>query len=198
MTDRIRCFFLEPVERYELSLRRYTFDSDAAGKCAASGYGYHNASAAIGQAGIERCPVVRDRQPVHGDHWPHDDGRWPAKCACGYAFALGDEWQFNPDQLFRRSDNGELATLRGAPVGAMWDAHWLAECTGYKRVDGVTLAVKTPAGDWCVDGPSYGGGKVSGPGWTRTGKAPEVTAKPSIHFPGEYHGWLTDGWLVRC
>jgi len=198
MTDRIRCFWLEPVERYELSLRRYTSSADTREKCTASGYGYHNASAVLGRAGIERCPVVREGQPVHGDHWPHDDGRWPATCACGYAFVLGDEWQFNLDQLFKRSDSDELVTLRSAPAGAMYDARWMADNGSYKRIDGITLVVKTPAGEWCVDGPSYDGGKISGPGWTRSGKVPDVTARPSIHFPGQYHGWLTDGWLIAC
>lgn len=198
MTDRVRCFWLDPVERFELSLRRYTSTADTREKCTASGYGYHNASTVIGQAGIEACPVVSEGRPVHGDHWPHDDARWPAKCACGYTFVLGDEWQFNPDQLFRRSDSGELVTLRGAPIGAMWDAHWMADNHSYKRIDGVTLCVRTPGGEWCVDGPSYNDSKVSGPGWTRTGKVPDITAKPSIHIPGKYHGWLTDGWLTDC
>jgi len=193
----IHCVWLEPVARFELSLRRFTFSLGADGICHASSLGYHNASAVLGQAGIERCPMVREGQPVHGDNWPHDDGRWPATCACGYTFVLGDEWQFNPDQLFRRSDTGELVTLSAAPAGAMYDAHWMGELSSYKRVEGITLVVKTPAGEWCVDGPSYAEGKVSGRGWTRSGKVPNITAKPDVYFPNGYRGRLVAGRLMR-
>jgi hypothetical protein len=54
------------------------------------------------------------------------------------------------------------------------------------------LVVRTPAGDWWVDG------MIEGPGWQRTGTPPYVSAKPSIILIRgalEYHGWLQDGLL---
>jgi hypothetical protein len=56
------------------------------------------------------------------------------------------------------------------------------------------VALPPDGGDdlWMVDGTAS-----NGPGWTREGKPPKVTARPSILTP-RYHGWLTDGFLVRC
>jgi hypothetical protein len=54
-------------------------------------------------------------------------------------------------KLYRRSDTGELVTLGDAPVGAMWDAHWMAHGDVRTGPDGITLAIRTPGGDWLVD-----------------------------------------------
>jgi hypothetical protein len=89
-----------------------------------------------------------------------------------------------------------------APPGAMWNAHWFRECRHesglyYDRnPDGIVLCVRTPGGDWIVDGPSFRDKKESG-SWTRTGTIPNVTVTPSILQPN-YHGWLRNGQLVRC
>lgn len=90
-----------------------------------------------------------------------------------------------------------------APVGAMWDCDWMRDHKmdsglAYNRnPDGVVLAVRTPGGDWVVDGPSFCNRVESG-SWSRTGTIPNVTATPSIDIPGKYHGWLRDGYLVEC
>ena len=81
----------------------------------------------------------------------------------------------------------------------MWYADWMGQ--NYIGPDGHALVVRTPSGDWAVDGPSSGGGK-----WTRTGTVPNITVTPSIvmgpHKDAEgkilkpgYHGWLRDGAL---
>jgi hypothetical protein len=75
----------------------------------------------------------------------------------------------------------------------MYDAYWMKDFSDYKkRSDGIMLCVKTPGGDWIVDGPSNNGN-----GWERTGTVPKITATPSI-LMARYHGWLRDGWLVEC
>jgi hypothetical protein len=197
MPDAIRCFWLEPTDEWELSLRRYVTSHDTARQCATSGIGYHNAEAAIGRGVAAAAPKLIDGQPLSGDVFPHDDPRWPARCACGYEFRAGDAWQFNARPLYRRRDTSELVTLGGAPVGAMWDAHWMGE--EYRGPDGIALCIKTPGGDWLVDGPAYADGQVKAErGWSRSGALPEVTASPSIEIPSRYHGWLRAGVLVAC
>lgn len=180
----IKCFWLEPTEFVEKTLRRFRFTDR--GYCP-SGRSGCDASVVLGRCAKSDCPSD------HGDVWPHDDPWWPKKCAyCGQQFNDGDEWQFNPHLLYRREDTGDLVTLHAAPVGAMWHAripHW----DRFKRnSDGINLVVRTPGGDWMVDGPSSNGN-----GWERTGQVPNVTATPSI-IVGPYHGWLRDGLLVSC
>lgn len=197
MGARIKCFFLEPAPWAEESFRRFTWSNET--KCPGPA-GYHTVSV-----------VVSPKVPWDKEHNGEGnlaekelrkDPRWPEKCVCGYVFTPEDQWQHNFDRLYTRSDNSELVTLRSAPVGAMWDAHWMSD--RYKGPDGLHLIVKTPGGDWPVDGPSSGGGK-----WTREGKVPNITAKPSILFPPTtttdgrvlekgYHGFLTNGFLEEC
>ena len=185
----IKCFFLKPIKKARVSLRRYSSHKkeDVERECPGP-WGYHNISVQLDvidwddESGL----VANDRD--------HDDPLWPTHCDCGYEFAEDDEWQHNRNIMHERSDGGEDTTLQDAPVGAMWDAHWLpSNRTGH---DGIALVVKTPDGDWQVDAPSYSNGKA-GPGWTRSGTIPDVTARPSILMP-KYHGWLTKGMLIEC
>ncbi|HZF19523.1 MAG TPA: hypothetical protein VE008_07430 [Burkholderiales bacterium] len=166
---------------------------------------YHNAEAVL-----ERLPIAElerrgwpmsEGRPVHTiDTIPKSDPRWPAQCACGYTFAESDAWQCNPSTLYRRADTGELMLLGRAPVGAMWNADWMADGGGpWRVVDGICLCVRTPGGEWCVDGPAWSDGKMQAErGWTRSGAVPDVTANPSILIPGKYHGFLRAGWLEEC
>ncbi len=97
----------------------------------------------------------------------------------------------------------EGADVNTAPPGAMWNADWYRgekhdSGLAYDRnPDGWVLCVMTPAGPWLVDGPSFVNRVESG-SWSRTGTIPNVTATPSIHIPGKYHGWLRNGYLVEC
>jgi hypothetical protein len=144
---------------------------------------------------------------VSGDVFPHDDPRWPTRCAaCSYEFKPGDEWQLSHDPEHRRADTGELTTMREAPAGAMWFAPWYAEHSSLgspihqqERPGQPHLIVKTPGGDWNIDQKSRNGN-----GWSWTGTPPCVTARPSIGIYGadgqtfKYHAFLTDGVLIEC
>lgn len=206
MAEPITCFFLTPTDRYRVSLRRFVFSTAPHGACSASGHGYHDASVVVGEETHAQAPACPSRchcddPACEGKRMPValEDPRWPTHCACGYAFAAADEWQVNYDCVHTRSDGCPACTLRDAPAGAMWDAFWMP--APRRGPDGLSLVVRTPGGDWMVDGPSHhaDGSVQASPGWTRTGTVPHVTASPSIlmHRDG-YHGWLRDGRLVPC
>ncbi len=95
--------------------------------------------------------------------------------------------------VYKRTDTGEEMSLVTAPIGAMVYADWL-DNTKRTGPDGKNLIVKTPGGCWPIDQPSFDGQK-EGPGWTRTGTPPNVSAMPAIVMGG-YHGWLRNGELV--
>ncbi len=111
-------------------------------------------------------------------------------------------------RIYRDAGYSEM-TLAGAPVGAMWDATWLHETIGTGS-DGICLVVKTPGGDWVVDGvakncPSSNG--KSHKCWVRHGDPrtePVTVDKNGATCPtgegsisiGGYHGFLRDGYLT--
>jgi len=195
-----RCFFLEPVELVRVELRRYTHS--AARACSATGYGCD------ATVTIEDRPAAMDHEHLTGPdpEFPPEDWRWPADCeACGKRFAEDDPYQVWHRRLYRPIGDplppdmgrGARFTLDGAPIGAMWDADWLGEF--HRGPDGRCLVVRCPGRwDWVVDGPAS-----NGPGWSRHGDPPDVTARPSIGVGAGaisargywYHGWLTDGVL---
>jgi hypothetical protein len=185
-----QCFLLEPTDRVQRALRRYS--GPQAGHGWTCETGYHNA-----MTRIEDGPLIVTERGTHRTEpadWPHDDPRWPTHCACGYAFddAAGDQRQLFYAALHRLPD-GQETTLHDAPAGAMWDAAWLAD--HWHGADGRCLMLKLPDGsEWVIDGPAGNApGKI--PGWERTGTPPLITARPSILSPG-YHGFLTDGVLT--
>lgn len=166
-----------------MSLRRFTFEG-----CTKS-WG-HDAKVILGQVPYSLANELDGEAQIAVDH---GDPRWPPRCvACGYAFVEGDEWYVNKTRLYRRPETGELMPLNRAPAGAMWLASWLREMGDFRSPDGNVLVLRTPGGDWVVDGPASGGGY-----WTRSGTPPKVTATPSI-VCGSYHGWLRDGYLEEC
>lgn len=192
----IKCFLLKPTGFAARSLRRYAGGSKCLGPA-----GYHNAYAPLDVYGPLAQPQRSKTwsRTVSGDSHPHDDPRWPQQCECGYVFTQGDAWQVFVENEFARQDTGEVLTLRRAPPGAMWLADWMAghgSSIYMKRRAGLPhLFVKTPAGEWDVDGPSSNGN-----GWSWDGDPPNVTARPSIGMQFEdgrwkYHAWLTAGVL---
>lgn len=189
----ITCFYLTPIARAEVSLRRYASGS----KCAGGKFSYHNASNLIGTLDV---PMAGSTGGVIPTTKQKAELAWPKQCHCGYAFRDDDAWQINTNRLHTCSDGREDTTLQNAGVGAMWDAHWMSGM--YRGPDGLCLILRTPAGDWTIDGKASNSEK----GWTRTGTPPHVTARPSIgmgkkgHGAGHpyYHGFLTNGVLVAC
>lgn len=186
----VACFWIEPCETVEISLRRYS-QKDRGGPCPGR-LGYHNASIVL-ETAAPRAPdklYGEHRPPTEEERW---DPRWPRLCACGYEFRPDDEWQRNVTRNYRRADTGAVFTIADAPAGAMWDATWWPE----KTPDGMTLVVRLPDGqDWMIDGEASNG-TPGQPGWSRTGVPPKITARPSI-ATSKYHGFLTDGVLVSC
>lgn len=144
MGSRIECFWLEPTERAQQSLRRFYYSAscnrpEQERMCAAAAGEGCDASVDIGEIPY---PFFKDGRWGQGmDDYPHDDPSWPKVCAkCGVPFDERAIWQNN----------------------------------------------------WLVDAPSKQGSP-----WTREGKPPKVTARPSI-LTSRYHGFLTDGFLVEC
>lgn len=193
---KIQCFMIEPTDRLRRKLRRYA-SGKKRGKCSAmpGPEGYHNASAPfdVAPAVWTEHDGFKSYSGGSDDAPPRDDPRWPTSCVCGYIFQDADEWQLFNELLYVRKDTGEELTLRDAPPGAMWNAFWYPPAFGHGP-DGLALMVMTPAGEWHIDGESS-----NGPGWTRTGTPPLVTARPSILIGNNrYHGFLTDGRLEEC
>lgn len=184
----IRCFWVAVTDRQARSLRRYVSRSDA--NCPAS-HGYHNASVPIDQV------VMGDDVAIEqgaGDF--ASDPRWPTHCECGYEFQETDPRQVFHERIYRCEADGREWQLRELPPGAMYDATWYRDESKKAGPDGINLCVCLPPNGgldyWFVDGAAS-----NGPGWTRTGTVPNVTANPSILTP-RYHGWLRDGVLVEC
>jgi len=115
------------------------------------------------------------------------------------------------EKLYRRSDTGDLMTLRDAPVGAMWDATWYDDDPAYTGADGITLVVRTPGGSWNVDGEASNctrKGDRSHKCWVRHGdpRKPETlhvdkngntcSAGAGSILCGNYHGFLHHGELT--
>ncbi len=181
------CFWLEPTDRERCWLRGFTLAAD--GECPTHPKWGHDA-----QVQIEDGILIQTPQGLKSAvcEWPHEDPRWPTQCSCGYVFQAADQWQLFRLTIYRRPDTGAEYTLRDAPAGGMWDARWMPKGMRSRLApdDGLQLMCKVPGGhDWHIDGPSS-----NGPGWSRQGKPPEITAFPSISAPN-YHGWLAKGIL---
>lgn len=140
------CFLLEATDMVQVYLRRY------ASRCSAdaSPYSYHNAMFSLGQQ-----PRTPEMTLLRDNHGPValDDPRWPTHCeACAHEFKSDDAKQYFHRDLYRRVDNGQLITLRDAPVGAMYYVDQFNDYYANMRgPDGRTLVVKTPGGEWCID-----------------------------------------------
>lgn len=179
-----RCFLTEPSGSVQRSFRRYSGGS----KCDVNPMHYHDAS-------VVTDPEVPEGTFVEGGIIPDEDDqkdpRWPAACVCGYRFHVEDSWQVNVNRLYRGCPDGILRTLRELPIGAMWNAWWLADVADgrYTGPDGKAWCVMMPGGiEWIVYGPSSDGKK-----WDVQGAPPIITASPSIGIGGLYHGFIKAG-----
>jgi hypothetical protein len=205
---RIKCFMLESTGKVSVSLRRYSESSSIDKNICPVNGSYHNARVLI-----EEEPVIRDEKGYvdNGSKSapPHNDPRWPAQCACGYVFSESDEWQRFTEEIYKRVDTGEELHLRDAPSGAMWYAWWLDDM--YTPQGEHNLVVKTPGGEWTVDGQANNCTmkddmmQVKHHCWIRHGEPPNVTVSKeggptcgagagSIQC-NNYHGFLRNGYL---
>lgn len=186
MGSTIKCFFLEPLDQAREDLRRFTYGETNQPTCPGVDAWGHDAKVVLGTVPY---PMGQGAMMGEGaDNFPHEDPRWPKVCSkCDYEFKPEDQWQHNLDRLFKTEAFQLWVTLESAPVGAMWDASWYDS----KGPDGRCLVVKTPGGEWVIDGPKP---------WMRTGEPPNITVSPSILFYGStpYHGFLVDGVLKEC
>ena len=197
--DRIKCFYVEATTLSRRWLRRLSW-------MASKEDPNHYHDARIYHSDVEETDAIvtlwNSRNDVPAE-WK--DCAWPIECECGYVFTENDPYQVFKRQLYKRIDNGELMTLEDAPVGAMWNSQWPEGWKGYTAgEDGIILTVKTPGGEWVVDGPESGKQVV---GWRREGVAasvePTVTVMSSIVIgvitgsQNQYHGWLRNGYLEK-
>lgn len=199
------CFFVTPVGRTRLSLRRYCSTAACSGA-----YSYHNADGPVVDIIPDR---IEDRAWTARapEDWPLDDPRWPSKCDhCEYRFDDDDEWQVFRDPIYVNPATGEECSLRDRRPGMMWDAFWMREA--YRGPDGRCLVVVCPDGrEWMIDGPAKNCTEPNDHGpygqahrcWTRTGEPPLITVDKShgktcaagagsIATEG-YHGFLRNG-----
>jgi len=230
----VEAFLLVEIDRATVALRRYrstryTPDHQPIHEPCPKmpgEYSYHDASMDLGTFPL--MPVTptddepwRDRVLViegltidsKGDHWSHDDYRWPARCACGYVFVDDDKWQVSWHPLWKRADGaaGEWS-LRDAPPGAIWNATWMGDFARGK--DGRCLVAKLPNGhDWMIDGPASNctmQGEKTHRCWIRHGEPPKLTVDKNAGTEdasapttcaagagsiasGDYHGFLQGG-----
>lgn len=205
----IRCFVLEPTDTARRALRRYHPSSDTANKCPLP-WGYHDAQVSFDEVAVVlgdggRYSIPTDGEPPH-EAW----AGWPTHCDCGYEFQNSDEWQLFSERLYRRSDTGELTTLRDAPAGALWRATWFEGRADHCGPDGQAWVCKTPGGDWHIDGRAS---NCTMPNdnvhrcWVRHGTAPDFhvdkngntcAAGAGSIMAGSYHGFLHHGHLTSC
>jgi hypothetical protein len=117
------------------------------------------------------------------------------------------------DPLYKRSDTGEEITLHEAPVGAIWENTWYYGDEALKPwlgADGKSFTVRTPGGDWHIDGRANNCTKIDDDThkcWCRHGEAPNFTvnkvgntcsAGAGSIMKGNYHGFLINGELTHC
>lgn len=204
----VAVFWLEPIGRARLSLRRY-----ADGACPRGSY--HNAALPLFDVEERKVPDgdgPRDWVYHHdGPQTPEDvfpTYEWPTHCACGYVFREDSTRQVFSDHLYKRVDTGEIQGLRAwdRVPGAMWNAEWLATYDRYQGADGRCLHVVCPNGQtWCIDGPAN---NCTMPNdtihkcWVRHGEPPNITvdkngfscaAGAGSIQAGDYHGFLRGG-----
>lgn len=152
----IKTFFLEKSNKVQQILRRYT---SGGGECShMQNLGYHDARVVLGNVEVPELPgdayhaLETNTCSVYdgkvGGVIDVNDHRWPKQCLCGYTFEDSVDKHYWPQRLYQRIDNGELMTLREAPVGAMWQVDF----EGMLGPDGKSLVVRIPKShNWMVD-----------------------------------------------
>lgn len=204
MSQRVKCFLLKPTQLHRKYLRRYRY-SETSQQC-----GTHyicEAKVLLDEAEYAEDPSTHMADEAERSSY----SEWPKCCArCGTVFSDNDPWQVFYLDVWQRSDTGELITLRDAPAGAIWNAHWMLH--GKEEAgDGQYLVVKLPNGnDWAIDSRANNCTMPTDDVhqcWVRHGEAPEIhvdkngqtcAAGAGSILSGNYHGFLHHGWLVEC
>ncbi len=194
-------FFIHPTNQSRVSLRRYARSPEPC-----PGKGYHNAHAFLG--------VIDDTEIEKGEienAHPHDHPLWPVKCDhCEHMFDTEDQFQIFTEHLYRREGSDEDLSLRKLPIGACYNASWMADYPAYRGPDGRSLTVETPGGTWHIDSrasnctlPNDNEHKC----WVRHGRPEDGTlhvdkngltcsAGAGSIMCGSYHGFLHHGQLT--
>lgn len=208
--ETIRCFLVQPTgEGYESVI--VTEDGQCVG-----GFDYHRSEKVISRFHLGE----NDEYP----NWKSRDNK--AELALSYCSRCGNH-NFSSEamkkasgsmgRVWERVDTGERAdNLNAFGPGAMWFLTWYKGDNGlycYTGTDQPPLCVRTPGGDWVIDSrcsnctlPDDDVHKC----WPRRGEAPNITVDKSfgptcsagggsiITGNGAYHGFLRDGYLVKC
>jgi len=135
------------------------------------------------------------------------------------AVDANDHWQLFIESLYRRSDTGELTTIRHAPPGAIWNAPWMTKYPQWTGADGLSLHFKGPDGrEFSID---HRASNCTLPNddvhkcWIRHGTPPDITVDKRAGIPGasaattcgagagsfvsaNWHGFLRNGHLENC
>lgn len=207
MSDRVKCFVVTANRTLKVRLRRFSVDD---GECPSQeNYGYHQAQVDWGtydlQPGQDTPPISTRETLV-----PHEDPRWPTKCSCGVEFKDADNKQTRFDVVYA-DDKGNTWTRRDLPPGALYRATELEDNKSFCGTDNQSWVAVLPDGvHWNIDGTCGNCTKPSDEEhkcWCRHGEAPNFTVNKvgntcsagggSIQTKG-YHGFLTEGYLVRC
>lgn len=212
MSDRVKTFWVEPLRRARLTLRRYAYESIKGG---CKEHVYHDAHLPLFDL-PQRLQEFTEGHKV----WHHDGPQnaedvppgyaFPTHCSCGYEFQPDDEKQVFSESLYQSVD-GTVYTVNEFPPGAMWDAEWYGDHA--RGSDGIHLMVRLPnRSDWCVDSRCS---NCTMPDdkthacWVRHGnpKTDPVTVDKNGHtcqagagsiIAGGWHGFLREGYLVGC
>ena len=208
--NRVRCVMWEITDQEQFGLRRYVFSKDADTKCPSpKNHGYHQAMVTIGTRASKIDPEGY-RSSVDHDH---NDPRWPTTCECGLDLSNEVKQTFIKI-LYRNTETGEMLPLDDLPAGGMWDAMWKEKKANGNRcgADGSSIHVRLPDGSqWCIDSRANNctmpEDKVHRC-WIRHGVPPVLTVNKQGHTCAAgagsivghrgYHGFLTDGYLVKC
>jgi hypothetical protein len=211
--ETIRCFIIKPVgEGYESIIT--TEDGDCVG-----GFKYHRTEKIIARFQLES-------DNTYPKGWIDIDERLtkvPTYCSrCDnheFSEEARNKISGSKGRVWEREDTGERAdNVNDFGPGAMWYATWyineedkLYWHPGFGHYSNPPLYVRTPGGDWNIDGratnctlPDDNNHRC----WPHSGEAPNVTVDlslgPTCHcgggsiITGDYHGFLRNGYLVKC
>lgn len=199
-----KCFLVEATETVRRFARCYIGGEN---KCSQSGMGYCNAEVFVDEVASPQTVEGHDRSQI--DCRLPESAPWPTHCACGREFLPHHRTTFT-DRVYQRMDNGERFGLKGiekAP-GAIYRATWMEP--HWVGDDGRSYVCVLPNGRiWMIDGACSNCTRKGEPHqcWIREGEAPNFTVgkgKPGANtcdagggsiLAGDYHGFLTNGWL---